>query len=227
MDTEPMQTESGANSYVTSRAKTPWLIALLLLVVGAGAGVAVLGVIAHKAEQGIWDRIASAVTGRRQTEYRSQPSVVEKIQQLQRLETVVYTMDKVVEGDRESLILPDFLAGDKLLLVAHGEVIAGVDLGALKTSDVTVSGRTIHVRLPEAQIFSARLDSSQTRVYSRSTGLLVSADPNLESEVRQKAEQQIRDGALADGILSKATQNAGSTVKSMLLTLGFESVVVD
>jgi Protein of unknown function (DUF4230) len=222
-----MQTETGSTSYVTSRGKTSWLIVLLLLVIGAGAGVALLGVIAHKAEQGIWDRIASAVTGRKQTEYRSQPSVVEKIQRLQRLETVVYTMDKVVEGDRESLILPDFLAGEKLLLVAHGEVIAGVDLGALQPSDVEVSGRKIHVRLPQAQIFSARLDSAQTRVYSRSTGLLISADPNLESEVRQKAEQQIRESALADGILNKAAQNAGSTVKSMLFTLGFESVEVD
>jgi Protein of unknown function (DUF4230) len=222
-----MQTESGSNSYVTSRGTTPWLIVLLLLVIGAGIGIASLGVIAHKAEQGIWDRIASVVTGRTQTEYRSQPSVVEKIQRLQRLETLVYTVDKVVEGDRESLILPDFLAGEKLLLVAHGEVIAGVDLGALKPSDVEVSGRKIHVRLPQAQIFSARLDSAQTRVYSRSTGLLVSADPNLESEVRQKAEQQIRESALTDGILNKAAQNAGSTVKSMLLTLGFESVEVD
>src|SRR5438067_11741183 len=45
----------------------------------------------------------------------SQPIVVSHVQQLQRLETVSYTMDKIVTGGHESDVLPDFLAGDKLL----------------------------------------------------------------------------------------------------------------
>jgi Protein of unknown function (DUF4230) len=219
--------ENTANSHPTPRRGFPWLGALLVLVLGAGTGVLFLGYIAHTATKGLWDQLASVVTGRSHSEFHSQPAIVEKIQQLQRLETVAYTTDKIVEGDRESLILPDFLAGDKLLLVAHGEVIAGIDLSHLKNSDVVISGRNIRVHLPEAEVFSAHLDSAQTRVYSRTTGLLVAADENLESEVRQKAEQQIRDGALADGILQKATQNAKITVKSMLLGLGFENVQVD
>jgi Protein of unknown function (DUF4230) len=219
--------ENTANSHPTPRRGFPWILALLVLVLGAGIGILFLGYVARTATKGLWDQLASVVTGRSHTEFRSQPAIVEKIQQLQRLETVTYTTDKIVEGDRESLILPDFLAGDKLLLVAHGEVIAGIDLSRLKNSDVVISGRNIHVHLPEAEVFSARLDSARTRVYSRTTGLLVAADENLETEVRQKAEQQIRDGALADGILQKAAQNAQTTVKSMLMGLGFENVQVD
>ena len=219
--------ETSANSHPTPRRGFPWLAALLVLVLGAGVGVLFLGYVARTATKGLWDQLASAVTGRTHTEFHSQPAIVAKIQQLQRLETVAYTTDKIVEGDRESLILPDFLAGDKLLLVAHGEVIAGIDLSHLKNSDVVITGKNIRVHLPEAEVFSARLDSAQTRVYSRTTGLLVAADENLESEVRQKAEQQIRDGALADGILRKAQQNAQSTVKSMLFGLGFDNVQVD
>jgi len=41
------------------------------------------------------------------------------------LETVVYTVDKVVSGEKENVILPDFLAGDRLLMLVHGEVVAG------------------------------------------------------------------------------------------------------
>lgn len=215
------------NSHPARQRGFLWLTGLVVLLLGAGLGAVLLGMFAHTAQQGIWDRLASMATGRSHTEYRSQPSVVEKIRQLQRLETVVYTMDKVVEGDKASLILPDFLAGDKLLLVAHGEVIAGIDLSGLRPADVAISGRKIRVHLPAAQIFTARLDSAQTRVYSRMTGLLVSADQNLESEVRQKAEQQIREGALTDGILDKAAQNARTTIKSLLLSLGFELVEID
>jgi len=61
-----------------------------------------------------------------------------------------------------------------------------------------------------------RIDNGRTRVYSRSTGLLVPTDPNLESEVRQTAEQQIAQAALDDGILEKARQNARNSVTALL-----------
>ena len=138
-----------------------------------------------------------------------------------------YSLDKVVEGDRQSSVLPDFLAGDKLLLVVHGESIAGIDLGQLTSRDVHIQGRDIQVHLPAPQIFVTSLDNSKTRVYSRTTGLLVPEDPNLESEVRAEAQKQIQDAALADGILKDATKNASATVTSMLLGLGFEHAVVN
>ena len=154
----------------------------------------------------------------------SQPTVVNKIQQLQRLETVVYTMDKIVSGEKENAILPNFLAGDRLLMVVHGEVIAGVDFSALKSGDVTVSGKRVRLHLPDGQVFTTRLDNARTRVYSRDTGLLVPVDPNLESQVRQEAERQLYQAALLDGILQTAKGNARATLTSLLQGLGFEKV---
>jgi hypothetical protein len=142
------------------------------------------------------------------------------------METVVYSLDKIVEGDRENAYLPGFLAGDKLLLVAHGEVIAGIDLAQLKAGDVQVKGDAVQVRLPPAQILTTRIDNGRTRVYSRMTGLLVAADPNLESEVRLAAEQQITQAALDDGILDKARANARTSVTALLYGLGFRTVDV-
>jgi len=154
----------------------------------------------------------------------SQPTVVNKIQQLQRLETVVYTMDKIVSGEKENAILPNFLAGDRLLMVVHGEVIAGVDFSALKSGDVAVSGKRVRLHLPDGQVFTTRLDNARTRVYSRDTGLLVPVDPNLESQVRQEAERQLYQAALLDGILKTAKGNARTTLTSLLQGLGFEKV---
>ncbi|MGA3136453.1 MAG: DUF4230 domain-containing protein [Terracidiphilus sp.] len=178
------------------------------------------------ARAGLWNRFAGYLTGRTTSIDVSSPSVVEKIHQLSRLETVVYSLDKIVEGERQNAYLPDFLAGDKLLLVAHGEVIAGVDLGQLKPGDVTVKGDAVQVRLPPPQILTTRIDNGRTRVYSRTTGLLVATDPNLESEVRLTAEQQIAQAALDDGILLKARQNARTSVAALLYGLGFHTVDV-
>jgi len=169
----------------------------------------------------------SAVTGRTLSIDVSQPTVVDRIQRLQRLETVVYTMDKLVTGAKENPIFPDFLAGDRLLMMVHGEVVAGIDFSNLKPGDVKVGGKQIRLHLPAAQVFSTRIDSAKTRVYSRQTGLLVSTDPNLETQVRQEAERQLQEAALSDGILRNAQQNATLTISSLLQGLGFEKIAFD
>jgi Protein of unknown function (DUF4230) len=155
-----------------------------------------------------------------------QPTVVRQVRALERIETVSYTMDKIISGERENPILPQFLAGDRLLLLVHGEVIAGLDLSKLQPGDVVVHGRSVSIHLPQAEIFTTTLDNAKTRVYSRDTGLFSSADPNLESEVREEAVQQLHDSALQDGILKTAQGNAGQTIRSMLTTLGFENVEI-
>lgn len=169
----------------------------------------------------------SAATGGTLTIDVSQPTVVDRIQRLQRLETVVYTMDKLVTGAKENPIFPDFLAGDRLLMMVHGEVVAGIDFSNLKLGDVRIDNRQIHLHLPDAQIFRTRIDSEKTRVYSRQTGLLVPTDPNLETQVRQEAERQLQEAALADGVLKTAQQNATSTITSLLQGLGFEKIDFD
>jgi len=191
--------------------------ALLLALLG-------FGMLSRNSGPALLSHMWSAVTGRTLNLDVSQPTVVSRIQQLQRLETVVYTMDKVVSGAKENPIFPDFLAGDRLLLLVHGEVVAGIDFSSLKSGDVKVEGKQIHLHLPTTQVFSTRLDSAKTRVYSRQTGLLVPTDPNLESQVRQEAERQLLEAALADGILRTAQQNASSTITSLLQGLGFMKI---
>lgn len=155
-----------------------------------------------------------------------QPTVIRQIRALQRIETVSYTMDKIISGERENPILPKFLAGDRLLLMVHGEVIAGVDLSKLQPGDVTVSGHTVSIHLPHAEVFTTRLDNEKTRVYSRDTGLFSTPDPDLEGEVRLEAERQLQASALQDGILKTAENNARQTVSSMLTGLGFTNVEI-
>jgi len=153
----------------------------------------------------------------------SRPTVVRQIQQLQRLETVVFSMDKIVSGGWESRYLPMFLAGERLLLVVDGEVTAGVDLGHLAAADIIISGKTIRMKIPEPEIFSARVDNERTRVYSRETGVFTRVDPNLETDIRREAERQVRQAALDNGILRAAAANARSTMTSFMRGLGFDA----
>ena len=153
-----------------------------------------------------------------------QPTVVRQIQQLQRLETVSYTMDKIISGEHANAYLPKFLAGDRLLLVVHGEVVAGINLAGVQPRDVLIQGQKVSIHLPAAEVFSTRIDNARTKVYSRDTGLFSSPDPNLESEVREEAERQLQQAALQDGILKTAADNARSTISGMLKGFGFHEV---
>lgn len=203
-----------------------FLAFLLALILGAAA----LAVFLRNATTGPLGRIATLITGRSTSFDTSVPTVVEKIQKLSRLESVVYSLDTVVEGNKSSPMFPDLLAGDRLLLVVHGQSIAGIDLAKLKPEDVKIteqtSGRSIKVNLPASELFVTTLDNQHTRVYARSTGLLVPVDQNLESETRAKAQDQLQKAALSDGILDTARKNARATVTTLLYSLGFSQVDV-
>jgi hypothetical protein len=228
-----MSHDPDAGSQVPVRPRTRARVAVALnIIIGLVLGVLCLGsvgwlMLSRNSGRALLSHLFSAATGRTVSIDISQPTVVDRIQRLQRLETVVYTVDKLVSGAKENPLLPDFLAGDRLLMMVHGEVVAGIDFSNLKTNDVTVEGKQVHLHLPAAQVFSTRLDSAKTRVYSRQTGLLVSTDPDLETQVRQEAERQMQQAALADGILRTAQRNAASTITSLLQGLGFEKIDFD
>ncbi|HUS15977.1 MAG TPA: DUF4230 domain-containing protein, partial [Chloroflexia bacterium] len=153
---------------------------------------------------------------------QSGPSVVQQIQGLSRLETARYTLDKVVTAESSNGGIP--FTGDKILFVARGDVIAGVDLGKLRDSDVQVVSNTVTIRLPAAEIFSSRLDNAKSRVYDRQTGFFSQGNPNLETQVRQEAEQGITTDALESGILTTAQTNAEKSIRALLHSLRYDQV---
>jgi hypothetical protein len=195
------------------------------LLIGVAAAL-LFAVFMARVQSGPLAALWSALSGRT-TRISSEGSVIERIQKLQRMETVVFNMDKIVTGEKDNPILPDFIAGDRLLMIVHGQVVAGIDFTRLKSSDVKIQGKEIHVHLPPPQVLITRLDNARTKVYSRNTGILVRVDPNLESQVRQEAEGELLQEAALGGILNNARDNARVTVTTLLLGLGFEKVNVD
>jgi len=212
-------------SYGRQRGSGTFFGVLLALLLGAVA----LGMFVHHARTGFAGRLAGMITGRPLT-IVSAPDVVEKVQRLNRLETVVYSLDTVVESSESSPVLPDVLAGDRLLMIVHGQTIAGIDMSQLKPENVQIvegsDGRSIKVNLPPSQVFVTTLDNEKSRVYQRDTGIFVKADPNLETITRSKAQAQLQQAALTDGILDTASKNAQATVTAMLEGLGFAHVEV-
>ena len=150
-------------------------------------------------------------------------TIINEVQALARLETIRYTVEKVITAETNQGALAA-LFGDRLLFVAHGYVIAGIDMQKIKAEDLWLEGNMLNVRLPAAEVLVASLDNDKSYVYDRQTGLFTQGDPTLETQARQVAEQEILRAAIADGILDNASTNAQTYLRWFFETLGYKQI---
>lgn len=151
-------------------------------------------------------------------------TIIHDINSLARLETIQYTIEKVITAETGQGTL-GFLFGDRLLFVAHGIVIGGIDMEKLSPENMQLEGEILYVTLPPAEIFIATLDNEKSYVFDRETGALTHGDENLETMARQVAEEEIYKAAVEDGILDLAQQNAENYLEKFFDALGYKNVV--
>lgn len=151
-----------------------------------------------------------------------------QIRNLSRLETRSYSAERIIEVSVERGNILDAVTGDRLLLLARGTTVAGVDLSKLREEDVTISpdGKSITIRLPPSEVFSSELDTDNTQVYDRQTGILAPENMNLETEARQRAVQEIFDAACESGIMQQSAEEAQRSLERFLELLDFEQITV-
>ncbi len=153
-------------------------------------------------------------------------TIVHEIRSLARLETIKFSLEKIITAETRQGVF-EWLVGDRLIFVAHGEVIAGIDLNKLVPDDLVVKDAVLYVTLPEAEIFITALDNEQSYVYDRETGLFTHGEVNLETNARRAAEIEIEKSALEDGILELAEQNAISFLDRLFRDLGYPEVIFE
>ena len=150
---------------------------------------------------------------------------INEVRALARLETIQYSVEKVITGETGGGTF-QALFGDKILFVGHGTVIAGIDMEKLQPEDMHFENGVLTVKLPPAEIFIAALDNEKSYVYDRETGVLAKPDVNLETLVRQRAEEEIRTAAINDGILEQAQANAEAYLFKFFAALGYPNAII-
>jgi len=149
---------------------------------------------------------------------------ISEVRALARLETIQYSVEKVITAEIGQGTF-NFLFGDKMIFVAHGVVIAGIDMEKMGPEDLRVENGVLYVTLPPAEIFIATLDNQKSYVYDRETGFLSKGVQDLETMARQSAEDEIRRAALEDGILQQAQTNAENYLYRFFQALGYNNVI--
>lgn len=176
------------------------MIVLSLFILLCGLGLILLWNSQHKESPAQYNTLTSA-------------GVVNKIQSLNRLQTVVYHIDTVIQSRKEGNWYRLWQDEQKGLFVAHGRVIAGVDLQKLTAENVHIipdatQGQLVQITLPSAQVFETYLDKIE--VYDVQTGLfnILDIDPEMFNQAQTEAKRQILSSACKTEMLNLATENA-------------------
>ncbi len=163
--------------------------------------------------------------GEGQSQTTTSAVALEGIQKLDQLDTVRMTQSVVVTKETGGTELRRFLAGEEVILVAVGDVEAGVNLSALTEQDVQVEENAVTLNMPEPEISSVALDEEETRLYDRDQGILrLRPDETLVEEARQEARDELEAAARQNDIRATAERNAEDTIRTFLTTLGYENV---
>src|SRR5829696_1383132 len=123
---------------------TTLVLALVIVVLGVALGVAL-------ARFGETLPLVGPLLGEKPPRTMTGPVVVEGKQKLEKLATVRWTESVPVTRESGGDLWERVFDGERVLLIATGDVEAGVDLGDIHEGDVSVEGDTVTIDLPEAE----------------------------------------------------------------------------
>jgi hypothetical protein len=129
-----------------------------------------------------------------------------------------------MQGSGAFPILPAmvFTSGKKMVLIAKGRVIAGLDLSVLNEKNVIVKNDSVWLTLPSAKILDIITNPSDFEIFTEE-GTWSSNEVNA---VKQKAVSIMRAEAQKRGLIEQANERAKLLMGNFLKASGFGWVEV-
>jgi uncharacterized protein DUF4230 len=171
-----------------------------------------------------------------ETRDRSNPALLQSLQKLDEYRAARANLEQVVDIEKDTKLVPSFVKGERIVLVAAGEVDARVDFRRLgpRALEVSADRKAVTITLPAPQRAPARLDLSRTRVIDHDRGVLDRAGDLFgeggtddERQMLLVAQRKLDAAAAADEeLLPTAERNTRAMLERLAGGLGFERVTV-
>jgi len=108
-----------------------------------------------------------------------------------------------------------------IVFIVKTRVRAGYDFSKIGENDLTVSGDTLSIKLPEVKIFDIIANPSDWEIYDRTCAW---EDSEIRA-IQTNAKEGIKQDAIDYGILEKAASFGKESLSSLFKTFGFAEVV--
>lgn len=177
------------------------------------------------------------ITEEKPIETITREGVITQIQQLNRLQTVAFSVDTVITSERPGSWMKLWQDEQKALFIARGRVEAGVDLSALTPEMVQVIAPSaalnadqeaapavlmpqINITLPPSEIFSVYLDDIE--IYDWQTGAfgMMQVDPKILAQAQTMAKKEVLERACRGDVMNMALKNAQTQLQQLFALTG-------
>ncbi len=164
---------------------------------------------------------------------RSQPALLKSIRDVSQYHAAVGNFEVVIDVEDGVGWIPGIIAGRRTLFVAAGTVNTYVDLSGIADKDLTLSpdGKSVTVRLPEAQLDKPNLDHDRSYVFSQDRGVLNQIADAIEvpqqAQFFKLAETKMTTAAEASELRKQASANTQAMLTGMFGALGIQVTFVD
>ena len=173
---------------------------------------------------------------RTETKDRPQPALLQSLQRLDEYHAARVNLQQVVDVEQDTRHVPSFIKGERVVMVASGDVDATIDFSKLGPEAVRASWerREVVITLPSARVGRARLDLGRTRVVEHDRGVLDRAGDALggdsgndQRELLLVAQRKLDGAARADrNLLPTAERNTAQMLRQLATGLGYQRVTV-
>ena len=165
---------------------------------------------------------------------RTQPALLQAITQMDDYRAATGTFQVVVDVEKDAKWMPAALRGERTVLMAEGNVDAGVDLRLITSSALVVDQATksVTITLPHAQLRSAHINLARSKVLERRRGLLdrlgstFGGAPASDQGIFRLAERKLQAAANASTVRTTAETNTRAMLAGLVTGLGFSHVQV-
>lgn len=167
-----------------------------------------------------WGSFTGGLFGGKAKEVTYHNTVLQKIENLGKLELVKYKFKDVLEHKKEYKWWFD----SKAVLIISGEAVGCIDLKKVKPEHIQEKGDTVTIQLPKPELCYYKINHKESRIYNTTT-YSFSDQPNLIGKAFKKAESHFRKVALNAGILEQTKKNGEQMLKPMFEQLSGKRVI--
>jgi hypothetical protein len=165
---------------------------------------------------------------------RTGPALLTAITDMHTYQAASGQFQVVVDLEKDAKWMPSALRGERVVVMADGNVDAGVDFAMIGKNDIIEDpvSKSITITLPHATLGTADVNLQTTKVVEHKRGLLdrlgnTFGDESVaDDEALKLAEMKLAAAAANSDLLSRAEANTAAMVKQLASGLGHPNVTV-
>ncbi len=147
--------------------------------------------------------------------------IVEEIKKISEFTTATYYEEQLLEMEKEGSFWYFMSTTETLAVVIKGTAKVGFNLQKITENDIDVrKDGSLYIKIPKAEILTTTINPSDVNiVYGGRNSDFNDSDI---TELKNRAESQLREHAITDGILEKATNQGVSELTNLFCALGYD-----